>query len=199
MTSFLVSIDDGQGSKGGGEDADETDFKVPSESSTADSLGSHVSSVGNAAGGRFGLNSMIFGCKDGWIRVLAREGAGGGESRMSGFRSGSLNDSSSYRFGALTFRRNCILDANTLVFDFQFLVLGFPVSLSLSHLIIHECVHPVIATKPEECKMICCDNVPLKVVLMPVDSHEHVQSLIWVVVEVSRNQGNRKVGTHRVQ
>lgn len=61
-------------------DEDLVDFK----SLTTVSFGSHESSVGKAAGGRFGLNSMIFGCKDGLIRVDLAAGRGDGEGERGG-------------------------------------------------------------------------------------------------------------------
>lgn len=64
----VVRVDDVFGSKEGEGDADEDEdkgFEVELKSWTSASLGSHESRVGKAAGGRFGLNSMIFGYKDG--------------------------------------------------------------------------------------------------------------------------------------
>ena len=64
----LLCFDDIFGSKEGEGDADEDEdkvFEVELKSWTSASLGSHESRVGKAAGGRFGLNSMIFGCKEG--------------------------------------------------------------------------------------------------------------------------------------
>lgn len=118
LALVMVCIGDGFESNEGEEDPDEDEeFKVEFTSLAPDFLGSHESSVGNAAGGRVGLNSMGFGRKDERIRVSAGGdgGGGGGERGLYGIRSGSLNDSSSYLIGALTFLRRCILQSPTLL------------------------------------------------------------------------------------
>lgn len=81
--SFWISIGDVLGPKQGEEREDEDEdedgeFDGDFVSLFSGALGSHESSVGKAAGGRFGLNWMTSGCKDGWIRVLAGGGRGGG-------------------------------------------------------------------------------------------------------------------------
>lgn len=116
LALVIVCMGDRLESKEGEEDPDEDEeFQVEFKSLAPDFLGSHESSVGKAAGGRFGLNSMGFGNKDERIRVSAGGGGGGDgdETALYGIRSGSMNDSSSYLIGALTFLRSCILRSPT--------------------------------------------------------------------------------------
>lgn len=104
MILGLVCVGDKLGSEGKFEGS-----KVKSRSSTSGFVGTHELRVGKAAGGRSGLNSMIFRCKPERTRVLAGGGRGGGGGGGDGIRSGSSYISSSYRFGALICLRSCIL------------------------------------------------------------------------------------------